>query len=412
MTVEVGILNKHGVALAADSAVTIGNGRGYYNTANKLFALSKYSPVAIMVYSNAEFMGCPIEIIVKEFRKEIKDESLPRLRDYWDRFTNFLRDFVIKNNIDQKERIMDEIADFLTNVDFSIKYNIEEFIDNVPEEYTKEEIESEMNLIMQKTIKDTLVGLNGFADDNIFLEILDDIKVEINDEIKDKIDLIIGENLDSELVDILLEASYKLITKKIIYPSYTGIVIAGYGENEIYPTIIYGKFMGCFFDRLKVAAEENDNIDVNNRAVVIPFAQDDVINTFMNGMDGAFIEEIERVIQSNKRINEFGEGSKETKENLIKEISNKFREFSHKNHWGPMIATVSAAPKEELAQMAETLVNLTSFRRKMNMDEYSQTVGGPIDVLTITKGDGLIWIKRKNYFDKNLNHQFFNNYNK
>lgn len=170
--------------------------------------------------------------------------------------------------------------------------------------------------------------------------------------------------------------------------------------------------MGCFFNRLKIGAEEKDSIDINNRAIVIPFAQDDVINTFMNGMDGAFMEEIEQVIKNNKRINEFGEVSEEIKKDLIKEINNNFREFSHKNHWGPMIATVSAAPKEELAQMAETLVNLTSFRRRMNMDEYSQTVGGPIDVLTITKGDGLIWIKRKNYFDKSLNHQFFNNYNK
>ena len=58
MTVEIGILNKQGIALAADSAVTIGNRQKFYNTANKLFALSKYNPVGIMVYSNSDFMGC------------------------------------------------------------------------------------------------------------------------------------------------------------------------------------------------------------------------------------------------------------------------------------------------------------------------------------------------------------------
>jgi hypothetical protein len=40
----------------------------------------------------------------------------------------------------------------------------------------------------------------------------------------------------------------------------------------------------------------------------------------------------------------------------------------------------------------------------------TETVGGPIDVAVITKGDGLIWIKRKHYFDKELNHAFFANY--
>ncbi|MNP85604.1 hypothetical protein D3C76_1854140 [compost metagenome] len=62
--------------------------------------------------------------------------------------------------------------------------------------------------------------------------------------------------------------------------------------------------------------------------------------------------------------------------------------------------------------MAETLANLTSFRRKLMMDSYSQSVGGPIDVALISKGDGFIWIKRKHYFNQQLNHNFFQNYYK
>jgi hypothetical protein len=40
-----------------------------------------------------------------------------------------------------------------------------------------------------------------------------------------------------------------------------------------------------------------------------------------------------------------------------------------------------------------------------------ETVGGPIDVAVISRGDGFIWIKRKQYFDPNLNPQFLKNYN-
>lgn len=67
-------------------------------------------------------------------------------------------------------------------------------------------------------------------------------------------------------------------------------------------------------------------------------------------------------------------------------------------------------PKDELAAMAEALVNLTSFKRKVSME--TETVGGPIDVAVISKGDGFIWIKRKHYFKSELNPQFFANYNK
>lgn len=62
-------------------------------------------------------------------------------------------------------------------------------------------------------------------------------------------------------------------------------------------------------------------------------------------------------------------------------------------------------PKQDLAYMAESLVNLTAFKRKVSND--NETVGGAIDVAIISKGDGFIWVKRKHYFDKNLNHHYF-----
>ena len=68
MTAIVGVLNKHAVAIAADSAVTIG-GTKIFNSANKIFALSKRAPVAIATYNNANLNNVPWEIVIKEYRK-------------------------------------------------------------------------------------------------------------------------------------------------------------------------------------------------------------------------------------------------------------------------------------------------------------------------------------------------------
>jgi hypothetical protein len=73
-----------------------------------------------------------------------------------------------------------------------------------------------------------------------------------------------------------------------------------------------------------------------------------------------------------------------------------------------LVAVVEILPKDELAAMAESLVNLTSLKRKMSLGE--ETVGGPIDVAIISKGEGLIWIRRKHYFKKELNPHFFVRY--
>ena len=81
MTAEVAILNASAVALAADSAVTIGN-RKIYNSAIKLFALSKHAPVGAMVFGNAELLGTPWETILKCYRQQLGTKSFDRLDAY------------------------------------------------------------------------------------------------------------------------------------------------------------------------------------------------------------------------------------------------------------------------------------------------------------------------------------------
>jgi hypothetical protein len=75
----------------------------------------------------------------------------------------------------------------------------------------------------------------------------------------------------------------------------------------------------------------------------------------------------------------------------------------------PVIDSVASLPTDELAAMAESLVNLTAFKRRMTSVE-TDTVALPIDVAVISKGDGFIWIKRKHYFEPALNQHFFSNY--
>ena len=49
----------------------------------------------------------------------------------------------------------------------------------------------------------------------------------------------------------------------------------------------------------------------------------------------------------------------------------------------PIMEIVEHLPKEELAEMAEALVNLTALKRRVSLD--LETVGGPIDVAVISK---------------------------
>src|SRR3954454_4936214 len=94
MTAEIVLLNREAVVMAADSAATVEE-RGVtkiYHSENKLFMLSKYRPIGVMIYNNVHLCGVPWETIIKEYRKEIKDANFETLREYADSFLNYLRD--------------------------------------------------------------------------------------------------------------------------------------------------------------------------------------------------------------------------------------------------------------------------------------------------------------------------------
>jgi hypothetical protein len=63
MTAEIAIINRSGIALAADSAVTVGRER-VWKSANKLFSLGPHNSIGVMVYNSGDFIGFPWEIII------------------------------------------------------------------------------------------------------------------------------------------------------------------------------------------------------------------------------------------------------------------------------------------------------------------------------------------------------------
>jgi len=90
MTCEVAVMNKRGIALAADSAVTVGDGQKIYHTAEKLFSLSPSVPVAIMTFGAADMMGVPWETIIKIYADELGSRRFDRLDQYAKDFLRFI----------------------------------------------------------------------------------------------------------------------------------------------------------------------------------------------------------------------------------------------------------------------------------------------------------------------------------
>src|SRR5437016_3625666 len=90
MTAEIAVMNREAVALAADSAVTM-RGEKVFFSANKIFALSKYEPVAAMIYGNYGLMGMPWEPVIKSFRSDLGLTKFGTVSAYAREFLGFIR---------------------------------------------------------------------------------------------------------------------------------------------------------------------------------------------------------------------------------------------------------------------------------------------------------------------------------
>lgn len=94
--------------------------------------------------------------------------------------------------------------------------------------------------------------------------------------------------------------------------------------------------------------------------------------------------------------------------NTWKRIKHEMDNARREKFVNPLLEILISLPKTELANMAESMVSLTSLKRRLS--DSAETVGGPVDVALISKGDGFIWIDRKHYFDPAVNRHFFSNY--
>lgn len=199
---------------------------------------------------------------------------------------------------------------------------------------------------------------------------------------------------------------------------YVGIAIAGYGEQDIYPQMIHLHVSGYINGKLRFFLKEKAEISEKNSASVTPLAQTDVMQTFLFGINGKFLEDLAEAIPKQigviiDRVGDdcFTEGNKNvvrSELNTVTEsIINHMTAIAGNNYMLPIMQSVSSLPIEELALLAESMINITSLRRKVALDRNIGTVGGPIDVSIISKGDGFIWLKRKHYFDPKYNPQYF-----
>ena len=426
MTAVVGILNKKGVAIAADSAVTRTRGRNNKVTknGNKMIRVSDVLPISVMLTGNGAFLQTQWDIIVRHYRQHRGNIKHDTVEACMHDFFRYIADhglFIDSEFVlDRTKRELDYLFNHIEeSIDDKYKQRNEEGALTSPRSFQKA-FEALLNRYCKHWSKDGVcpqfkdysqAQFNGYIK-----EIFDEfIEVKIyNDDAPFK-DGLFPRSVMAALREPLEKTLMtRLTTRRYDDDDSAELVFAGYGEKQEYPSLVSTVVCEGFDGRVNYHVHPNDVICISDdRPVAIcPFAQADVIYAILRGIHRSFQGEFAEILDKNLdawqndifnipgtedfNLMEFTDKLAEVDTYVIKDRfytqANRYL-ASNQRQWEKALEDYDL---QSMAALAESLIDLTGFHRILTFQQ--EGVGGTVDLAVINKTDGFTWLNRKSWY--------------
>jgi hypothetical protein len=414
MTSEVLMLNKDAVVIAADSAVTTGHDPHprYSKAANKIFDLSIHGNVAVTIFAAAEVDLVPWELVLKQFRKnDSSNPKLSKLEDYATAFVAYLENNTslfpsavqtaqLKKRffrsagvvLERIEALFPDFADANKTPEERVgawecgRAMVADGLEKLPYQFPLTEADHQYICDQSAVFLPELASI--VADSKPF-----------------------EHAIISELIPLAIDCLVKQPTE---YLGYSGLVFAGYGADEIFPSFVHIEVYGHIGSTLLWKEVKRYAITHDNDALILPFAQSSMIDRFTDGFDNAVRLSIYQ--RSLDGFNSVVSDLVDSGVAIPSDIANSSIEKRHSEfmsawcteNWNknfhPLRRVLNSLSVSEMGHLAESLLVLEELRERVTSP--SESVGGPIDVAVVTKAEGLLWLKRKHFFDPELNQRY------
>ncbi|NOX93678.1 MAG: hypothetical protein GXP04_00865 [Alphaproteobacteria bacterium] len=424
MTSEIVLMNRQAVAMAADSAVTISGDRYLktYQSVDKLFPLVDGQPVAVMIYNNAEIMSTPWETVISLYREQARGRPLATVSAYAEDFMEFL-----SGNPDlfpaehQDTEFFKVVAVVFTILAEEFDYQVQKF-----QQSKAGSVRDHLSAMFEFVVGQLHADYQQCADDTPRGDLScfpggmsEQVRRRYGNEIDQLIDSLLGSlrneysglAFSEETKGRLREIAVFAVTKDAFFEHYTGVVFAGFGAREKFPSMRSYLTSSVILGILKRKRDRQADISADSGPVFQPFAQDRMIRTFLTGMDqhlrmfiygetlklssGLVTDVVSNTpnLTDAQRNTIYQNYSQNNLRHALHEFFRSVDNYQYAVHTRPILRAINSLPKKELGETAASLIKLNSFQQKvMNSIE---TVGGPIDVAVITRNGGLEWKREK-----------------
>lgn len=426
MTAVVALLNKKGVALAADSAVTrsIGRNKKVTKNGNKMVRLSNVLPISVMLTGNGDFMGTQWDIIARHYREHRGDIKHDTVEACMHDFFRYIADHGLFRDPE--------------SVLYRVKYELDYLLYNINKrldpKYTKRDNYGKLTSprSYQKAFERIANHLcKDWLKEGVCPQFQDYTQQNFNDYTKDVFDNFIATNSYDEdnpfccdcypqsILTSLRESleralMIRLTTRRMDDEDIAVLVFSGYGNKQEYPSLVSTVVYEGFDSRVNYHVRPQDVICISDErpVAICPFAQKDVIRSILRGMHRDYGDIITQSIKSSfdptsdEIFDPFGDDdinfmdfSAKLQEVKIDDLSrNIFRQANrfldnNQRQWEKALENYDL---QSMASLAESLIDLTGFHRILTFQQ--EGVGGPVDVAVISKNDGFTWLNRKSWY--------------
>lgn len=287
MTAIVGILNKNGVAFAADSAAThtlAVDKKKITNHANKVFELSRYRPVGVAICGNLSLMGMPWEDIFKMYRAKLDKGSFAHVKDYVHDLMQFVRMTILPCFKEEQKYQLDILCSGLKN----------EMVSNAVEikkQGKKEKIRGEdlyplmikqLNTFIKTYSSESMKNCKDY--EGYTLRNFKKYAGPIVEPAMGKV--FTNDKCPKTFKGLFYKALFHiLVSVKHVYLPTTEIIFWGYGDKDLFPSCHSIVISAAFDNRIKWTDNTVFTISNTSPAWIVPYAQTDVANTVVRGVD-------------------------------------------------------------------------------------------------------------------------------
>lgn len=395
MTSQIVLMNGFGVAIASDSAVTLGEST-VYDTAEKVVPLPLPHRIAIMHSGRVRIGNLPYSVLVAEWVRQLGNKPLRSSEAYAKAFQDWLSNNPqwFTTDVERRDTLsfIESRAEALAGRYKALRENDENFqFGDLISRWTQEARE-----------QPRLEGMSTSSALNSF----EKYSEQIGKIFEEFIAPIIGD--DGDRGPFL---TYCAEFFSSTWMTNSTLTFAGYGEHEIYASYSLINFHGWVDGKLTWIRGDSYALspDTNPLFGICLPAQQDAINHYLVGYDSQLIEEIvehsdEERIELLNSIREKLDGEEDILPKLDEAVHSALAEFetriprvvedfSERFYLKHLRRAIAALPAASLVEVSRSLIELEALRKTTTAQ--TGTVGGPIDVAMITPTDGFIWVRHK-----------------